>query len=378
MGTLAPLAPHWAANRSAMHDSKVEHALKRFHRRYRTQVNVTAQQHVALADLALTFPAMLFVMSVPHRSVDPAKLKPLVTAGAPLKLVSKQACLPQWTRKLPPEAFAQPLTHLPQLPTAALQIVNHMPKRARLTARWLQNVVEATNLGDDSFAVWVAREFGTENYATHTLRKMALWAWFSVRPNTAAHKFVVRPWRPEIKRKAAFEASNEFFSRLKLHILIADAVLESLWIDPQVIDGFSFLPLLTAADIHHEARIMANCIRSYGADIAQNQQRLWSVRREGKSIATLSIGRDYDLGLLTITQIKGPKNSKVSRDVAVAAYRWFQTADVLAIDIKEKEWDELVPNPKAWASVFKPYWREKRRIPAWLPIAPTFDLVDRL
>ncbi len=115
---------------------------------------------------------------------------------------------------------------------------------------------------------------------------------------------------------------------------------------------------------------MENCVRSYGTSIAAKAERLWSMRQNGKRVATLSVGNDSDLGLLTITEIKGPKNAKVPREVAVAAKRWMDNIDVTAIEVRSRRLSDVLPSRNAWVALFKPYWIEKQRIPNWLPLVP--------
>ena len=378
MSNSSSLAPVWAAGRSALSERKVELQLKRFNRRYRLNVLKVAQKHPALADLAVSFPALLFMLSVPHKGVDAAALQRLVMVGVPLKALAKLATLPLWMRKLPPEAFGQPLVHLPRHETYARQIGNFVPRKSRHVERWLNNVMLACEFGDEAFAVWVAREFQAERLYPPSMRHHALWAWFSARPGLVGHGLVKRPWTPQIGKLAARNAMADWLSRLRLHVTIADAVHEPLWLEPKTVDGFDFVPLLSANSIHEEAQAMENCVRSYGSDIATNAQRLWSMRRDGKRHATLSVGNNQDLGLLTITEIKGPKNERVPRDVAVAAKRWIDSVDVTKIEISPKNWDDFLPNPKAWACLFKPYWLEKQHIPHWLPLAPKAFTLGRL
>ncbi len=378
MGNSATLAPLWAANRSALHERKIEHQLQRFQRRHRLNVIAMAGTHPAVRDLAFSFPALLFLLSVPHKGIDTAVLQNLVIAGVPLKSLARHAGLPWWTRKLPPESFGRPLLHLPRQSIYAQQIVNHLPRRSRLAGRWLNNVMSACEYGDEAFAVWLARECGQERFYGSSLQQLALWAWFSARPNLLGYTLVDRPWRPEVKRLAARKAAREWRNRMCLHVTIGDAVLEPLWLEAKSVHGFDFVPLLSASAIHEEAQSMENCVRSYGSDIATNSERLWSMRRDGGRVATLSVGNHHDLDLLTITEIKGPKNARVSRDVAVAAKRWIDSIDVTTIEIGRKHRDDVLPSTGAWVQLFKPYWMEKRRIPSWLPLVPTAAVLGRL
>jgi hypothetical protein len=356
---------------TATRQRKLDRQLGRFPKRFRAAIQRASEEHTALADLALSFPALLFVIAVPHAKRNASLLKQCVIEGQHLKRLAAIAHVPMWARKLQPEAFEAHLGPLPQSEIYARQIVNHLPRRGRHSAIWMESVSLATSLGDESFAVWVARECGLKRPPRSEFRMLALWAWFSVRPHLAAAQHIAKAWSPHIKLKAARDASRNWFNRVKMHVLIADSESEILWLREDVVDGYAFLPLRTAKAIHEEADAMENCIDTYAVDIASDSQRLWSMRRDDKPVATISVGNCHDLGLLCITQIKGPKNEAVSRTEALAAMTWFLGNDTLSIEVKPKDWDTVIPNVEVWQSLFKPYWLEKKTIPRWLRLRPT-------
>jgi hypothetical protein len=324
MDTLLSPAPQVAAGYALVRQRRIEKNLARFPRAYRTQVKALADSHRAFADLAVSFPALLFVAAVPHKGRDGAALREMIIAGHALKVIARVAHLPMWARRLQPEAFAQTIGSLPNSEVYARQIANHLPRRSKHAAKWLDRVSKATMFGDEAFAVWVARELSPPHWTCDVdLKRLALWAWFSLRTDSYGHQFATKPWRPQTRRNAANRAARDFIARICLHVTIADAAVKPLWIANQSQDGYEFLPLLCANDLHEEADAMENCVASYGRDIADDEQRLWSMRKDGKRVATLSVGFDYDLELLCITQIKGRNNSQVPRPVAVAAQRWF-------------------------------------------------------
>ncbi len=376
MGLHSSLVPHAAASTPDLRNRKLDRQLLRFPSRYRPQIVALAKLHRNFGDLAFSFPALLFVAAVSHAKRDRAQLQQRIIKGAALKTLAQLAGLPIWMRKLQPEAFAKPIGPVPQQDITMRQIVNHLPRRARHAAYWLRNVSLATEVGDEAFAVWVARECNNRREYEPCLRKLALWAWFSLRPHLRGHSFITKPWRPQMKLKTARSAANEWHDRLRLHITIADATLQGQWLEAKSVDGFDFVPLLTANDIHEEARIMENCVRSYGEDLACNRERLWSVQQHGQRLATLSIGPHCDMGLLCITQIKARKNALVSRELALAATRWFNSHDILSIHVEALERNKLMSNRQAWVTLFKPWWLEKRCIPGWLPLAPKQHHID--
>jgi hypothetical protein len=378
MNTTIKAAPYAATAQNGLRDKRIARNLALFRRNYRTQVSAVAARHRALADLAVSFPALLFVAAVPHRGVDREHLQQMIIAGHSLKTLAGLAGLPLWTRALRPDAFTAPIGPLPNSGVYARQIANHLPHKKHEAAEWLSRVTQATRWGDEAFAVWVAREMPSGWHGGRDFNRLILWAWFSLRPHLAGHKFVKRLWTPAIKRANAMKAAADFAVRLNLHVTIADAAVEPLWLPGGVFDGYDFIPLLDANALHAESDAMDNCVRSYGWDISQGDERLWSMCKDGKRVASLSVGFDYDLQLLRITQIKGRKNTAVPREVAIAAQRWFNSVDTTHIAPAPADKKALKCSQKAWLEIMKPYFMAKRGCLNWLPLAPDQRALDRL
>ena len=90
----------------------IEKRLRRFPLRHRPAVKAMAERHLHLADLAITFPALLFALAVPRSGFDSTPIIGAVIAGAPLRDLALQVGLPMWSRKLMPEAFELSLIHI--------------------------------------------------------------------------------------------------------------------------------------------------------------------------------------------------------------------------------------------------------------------------
>src|SRR5262245_57488027 len=111
----------WAAARARVRPvarvDTVERRLRRYCAVVNAQVRALAGRHSRLADLAVSFPALLFALAVPRVGFDPRPAVARVIAGASLADVAGEARVPLWLRKLPPEALVRPL---PLLPDGAL------------------------------------------------------------------------------------------------------------------------------------------------------------------------------------------------------------------------------------------------------------------
>jgi hypothetical protein len=357
------------AIRAAAQERRLRRALDSYPERHRAAVNTVAAQDSRYADLALSFPALLFVLAVPHERMDCTALRMAVRAGEPLKRLAELAGLPYWLRKLPPQAFDEKIGPLPRDPLVARQIGNYLPRRARHSALWLERVSVASRWGTDSFALWMAKLPHEDKLRlrSSSIRTLALWAWFSARPELKAGAICKSPWHMRMTLKPAVQHANDWVGRFNLQLFLNLGPKPSR-LQAMAVDGFEFVYLADSDMIAEEASRMSNCIMGYGNDIAFENVELWSIRRDGASVATLSIGRFSDDGLATITEIKGPKNAEVSRAAALAARRWFAGHDIEAISALRPS---LAEGPRAsWRQVLKPYWLDKRGCPAWPPLAP--------
>jgi hypothetical protein len=177
-------------------------------------------------------------------------------------------------------------------------------------------------------------------------------------------------WKPEIKLKQARQAANEWFLSLELALMLDCNLIDDRWLQPAHLEGYDFVPLSTRQDIAEEAAVMRNCIRSWGRDVVHNHARLWSIRKDGKRIATLAVGPSYVDDLPSITEIKLQDNNKVPKALAVLARKWLTSHDVYSLDMKTKDFGDIVPNGTTWKELWRPFWMAKGKIPEWLTICP--------
>jgi hypothetical protein len=119
-------------------------------------------RHSRVADLAVSFPALLFALAVPRSGLDPARAIDRAIEGASLAKVAAAADVPLWLRRLPPEALSRPLGKLPDGEVFRRQIANHLPHSPKVSPIWLQAVADIADLAHEAAAVWIAREIARE------------------------------------------------------------------------------------------------------------------------------------------------------------------------------------------------------------------------
>jgi hypothetical protein len=364
-GVYAPIKP-----------STIKRSLARYPVWHRSRIFGLASRHGRLADLAVTFPGLLFALAVRER--DGTDAIELTIRGAPLKRVAVAAGVPLWLRKLPPEAFAAPFAGLPDGEQFRRRIANYLPSAPRLAASWLASVRMALEWGDDDLAVWIAREIlrGCGMVKSEWLQLLALYSWYSRRPQTVAHQFLRKRWDAGMGYDRALIEAEAWREALGLRLDLANRCLDP-WLKPAMVMGFEFVPLLTADEIAQEAKIMRNCVQQCSFSLARNRQRLWSVRRGGERVATLSVGFG-GRPILDILQLKGPANIEAPKTVWVAALRWIDQHDLMAIEWACLSAHDVPVDRTAWIALWRPYWLAKRRIPSWLPLTPSRAVLRRL
>jgi hypothetical protein len=272
-----------------------------------------------------------------------------------------------------PEAFQDPIEQLPDGELVARQIANHLPRSPKLAPKWLAAVSSITKWGTPDAAIWIAREMLRSSKAVNVkrLHLISLYAWYSGQPDTLGASLIGNCWRPSMNFATARRHAGDWLESLALYAQLGDQVVDDVWLSRASVDGFEFVPLRTADEIRAEALAMQNCVRTLGEGISCNHHRLWSVRCGGIRIATLSVGYRYCDPLLQIAELSGPKNQDVSRDVWWSARRWLHSHSLPEIMPFAVGYGSVPPNRQAWIALWRPYWLAMRRIPSWLPLAPS-------
>src|SRR5690242_8516372 len=136
----------------------IERRLRGYSRAAQPRVRALAARHPRLADLALSFPPLLFALALPRPGDDPEPAIGCVIDGRPLGEVAAAAGVPRWLRRLPVDGLTRPLPPLPAGELFGCRILNHVPRSPKRMPAWLETVSEAAQWGGEPFAIWTARE----------------------------------------------------------------------------------------------------------------------------------------------------------------------------------------------------------------------------
>ncbi|WP_181703421.1 PcfJ domain-containing protein [Chthonobacter albigriseus] len=364
--------------------SNLERRLRRFDPDVRPAVYAIATQHRYLADLAKSYPGLLFSLAVPASWSSPARnartgqAAAAITRGESIDRAASLIGLPRWLRALPPEAYRRPLGTLPTSDFFRVRIANLLPKRRSQAAAWLETVMEAAEWGDETYALWTARvetrdknPFLVSRRYRRDRRNLALWAWYSQRPATVAGVWCERRWQPTMGGVGAIGEARAWKDRVDLELELAGLEIADLWLEPGEALGYHFVPLATVSAIDDEARRMDHCIRTYGDCVALGQSRLWSIEQDGRPVASLELATGRSRAPI-VKQLRGIRNAAVDDDVWVAVHTWIRAQPFRLIDVPDRPLAYQIPLDRlTWQRVWRPYWLEKRRIPSWLPLSAT-------
>lgn len=336
----------------------LENLALRFSPGARREVRRLLRTSSRMGDLALVFPGALHALAA-RRGPAAQRLSALalIESGAQLKSVARALDLPVWLKKLPPEAFEVPNLTYPKSESFARRIATRLPRSAAESAFWLQAISFAYRACGEDFAIWLAAQpiFIDHGEPEKLITVVAAYAWYSGRPETAASRLIVVPWRPEIAFDTALCAAKSWFNRVRLVLQLPRGALADGWLQPSHAQGYTFEPLLNFEDILAEAHAMQNCADQYAERLIREKCRLFSVRRNGVRIATLEIGpHPRETGVLAVNQLKARHNMAATSDVWQAAYAWMAGQPGLkripALAILERGWDQA-----AWRSLLQPY-----------------------
>jgi hypothetical protein len=369
------VAPLLARERSRSREQLIAGRLRRFAWRHRTAIEKLAHRDGRLADLALSFPALLFALAVPRRRFDPEPAIEQIIAGAPLAELAATAKVPMWARKLMPEAFLRPLPALPDRELFRRQIPNHLPRSPKVAHRWLEIVANVAFWGHDDLAVWFARRMETgDGKWSMNWRPLSLWAWHSAQSDGPAVCFVTRHWTPDMSARQACAAASDWWASVRTSLYLGDDIVGDVWAEPATVNGYTFEPVRTALELIDHARAMNNCARTYDQIIKENAGRIWMVFKNGERVAMLSLGPVRGNPYPTLRQMSGPFNAKVGPEVWLAANNWVRAHCALELPYRVHSG---IP-PENWRHMWRQYWLAKRRIPYWLTLSPSYHALAYL
>lgn len=296
------------------------------------QLEACAALSERVAQLAFSHPLLFFGLATGWGPLaQRCAAIELAVEGRPLADVCDAMGLPFLLRRLPAESCREALPWVQWSADSGRQLAPHMPEVPDQAASWLRAISLSHYWCDEAFAIWTAAQpalfRGKPALGRRALFPLALFAWFSQRPELAASPPRAWRWSPTL----GFETTLQRLAAwLELLQLISDIGLEGLsdsWLPPASVEPYHFEPLTTPVALVAEGSGMKNCVVRYGARMARGSCRLFSLRRHGERIATIEVGYSRATGKLEIAQIKGYGNRSCTRATIEMAHRWLAEQD---------------------------------------------------
>ena len=340
---------------------EIEIEVRRYAAKFRRKLRRLSEISPRHADLLFTFPAACVAL-VTERGSPPALAEALelVRDGAPLAYVACALHLPIWLRRLPPEAFDGALPdRIGQEDDAQFgcRVINALPKGRKNPNGWLQWVLEARRACGDEFAIWIAGQpifHARRQPPLSALLPLAMFAWFSRRPELEAGQLMNARWTAKMSIERAAGLTRRW-----LHRVLQDLCLElpgspSVWARTRQVAGFEFVPLLTSDQLAQEAVAMNNCLATYTIYVIHGVCRLYSIRRNGTSLATMDVRNMQGTLVPAIHQLLARGNSQAPPDVHEAARAWLSLQRRDSGDMEVFNWG--TPSDTAFQRhVWQPY-----------------------
>ena len=309
--------------------------LQGFHPDVRGRIRSVARGPGPLEDLADSFPGLLFALATGYGTASGrTRARRLVEAGAPLRQAAEVLGLPWWLRRLPAEAFLEPLREVPDGADYAQRIAAYVPKNGAEAMPWLWAVLYAHRACHAPYALWVASWIGRSHryliapYGDETFRMLTAWAWHADQPGTPGHRLLRRPWRETLGVRRALDELVVWRRRVALSTLLATSTGEP-WVREGHAMGYDFVALRTAEEFIREAEAMDNCLDQFADRLEQGSSRVFSVRKNGRSLADVEIGaHDEEPSMPTVRQLRGPRNRRARPELWRAVYGWLGAQDL--------------------------------------------------
>ncbi|MCI4662528.1 MAG: PcfJ domain-containing protein [Neomegalonema sp.] len=345
----------------------LETEIKRYAKPYQRRLRKLAKTSSRLGDLIGTFPAAAFALVSGYGSpAQRGEAVQMVKNGESLKKVAQALDLPFWMRRLPPEAFAEPLSGgiCGAEEGFARKIVNALPEGPANYGQWLAWVDRAMTCGDEKFVLWIAglpiykRKPGVASADPALVELLAAFAWYS-RQNSRQKRsaLIDARWNPRMPLLSASLEIGEWLLRVLSQRCLDLPRVTRKWTEGQKVKGMNFVPLTTASALEDEGRVMNHCVGSYAAKVAAGHCLIFSIRDRGQRVATLEIVASHaSMGEGLVNQLYGPSNSPVSPQVLSAVEEWLRRQGPVPLVAFNDRTIARALMSERWDAFWQPFW----------------------
>jgi len=344
-----------SANGGARHVA-LETQLKRYERSYRRRLRKLTRTSSRHGDLLFTFPAAAFALVSGRGTTDQrSEAVRLVRDGAALAHIGSVLELPNWMRRLPPEAFARPIGEVATGEAFGRKVIGRLPANPECAGAWLQAHEVGVDAAGEDFAYWLAGQplYGVPFDGEAPVRPLAIFAWFSRQEDARGRRLMEKPWNKQMRLSVAVQQMCGWFERVVGDLTRADVRRgPGRYSRRRRGTGYTMVPLRSGVDLREEGQLMDNCVGTYVGMVAARECLIYSVRRGRTRVATLEVR--WHGGHPRIWQLEGPGNTSVDPVVYEAANQWLAEQDDLILATANTV-ANLTVDATRWKALWLPY-----------------------
>ena len=266
----------------------------------------------------------------------------LVERGARLRDVAAAMGIPMAMRCIKPGA-----AHLTPYVFNAFrehpELLRLMPEALPRSRIWLPVVGRAHLRAGADFAEWAARTMphipGGLEQVDSFLSDISDW----VRAGTGSgeageeitgRQFVVRPFTPTMSLKTVTALSGDWHEAVASHMDGPQFAFPAPWYPAGKIGSYEILPIDNSAELYREGSAMHHCVGTYASEVKQGYFYVYSVRCDGKRLATLALARNGpgpDPQKTLLIEIRGPCNAEPPKETLSTVQKWLRAQPPLPL-----------------------------------------------
>jgi len=204
-------------------------------------------------------------------------------------------------------------------------IVSLMPDSLPRMRVWLLALYNAYRMAGSDFAEWTARHAlqipcGSQNERLSFLCDIADWVRAS--DGDDGRQFVVRPFTPTMSLRTVTRLSAEWHEAVASNLTGPQHTFPAPWFPTATINGMEIIPIDNSADLYREGAFMHHCIGTYSEEVRGGRYYVYSIRRNGKRVATAGLVLHGARAILQ--ELRGPRNALASKQITATVQRWLR------------------------------------------------------
>ena len=264
----------------------------------------------------------------------------LVERGARLRDVAASLDIPMALRCIKPGVAHLVSDVVCQHP----ELLQYMPEALPRSRIWLRMVYWAHREVGAEYAEWVARNVpqipGCLAPVYFFLNDLGDWVRAGLKTEAdgrnqqeaRGRQFITRPFSPSMSLKTVTKLSAAWHEAVATHMDGPEFAFPAPWYPSAKLGHYEILPIDNSAALYREGAAMHHCVGTYADAVKYGGVYIYSVRCDGKRVATLALARKGSGP--SLIQIRGPCNTQPPKEISFAVRRWLRAQAPLRPDTR--------------------------------------------